>query len=85
MLPVGDRTERHGTAVGVLAAGAGARAAAHPGGGGSVSDHRHAHAAGQSWEAAPRRWRAADATSIAHDFMGPYREPLTLKVKTHFA
>ena len=24
-------------------------------------------------------------TSIAHDFMGPYREPLTLKVKTHFA
>ena len=24
-------------------------------------------------------------TFIAHDFMGPYREPLTLKVKTHFA
>ena len=24
-------------------------------------------------------------TSVAHDFMGPYREPLTLKVKTHFA
>jgi glycine/D-amino acid oxidase-like deaminating enzyme len=24
-------------------------------------------------------------TSIDHDFMGPYREPLTLKVKTHFA
>jgi len=27
------------------------------------------------------RWE----TDIAHDFMGPYREPLTLKVKTHFA
>ena len=24
-------------------------------------------------------------TSVAHDFMGPGREPLTLKVKTHFA
>ena len=24
-------------------------------------------------------------TNVAHDFMGPYREPLTLKVKTHFA
>jgi glycine/D-amino acid oxidase-like deaminating enzyme len=24
-------------------------------------------------------------TAMAHDFMGPYREPLTLKVKTHFA
>lgn len=24
-------------------------------------------------------------TAVAHDFMGPYREPLTLKVKTHFA
>ena len=24
-------------------------------------------------------------TSVPHDFMGPYREPLTLKVKTHFA
>ena len=24
-------------------------------------------------------------TSVAHDFIGPYREPLTLKVKTHFA
>jgi len=24
-------------------------------------------------------------TQVAHDFMGPYREPLSLKVKTHFA
>jgi len=24
-------------------------------------------------------------TGVAHDFMGPYREPLSLKVKTHFA
>ena len=24
-------------------------------------------------------------TSVPHDFMAPYREPLTLKVKTHFA
>ena len=25
------------------------------------------------------------ATTVPHDFMGPYREPLTLKTKTHFA
>ena len=24
-------------------------------------------------------------TDVPHDFMGPYREKLTLKVKTHFA
>ena len=24
-------------------------------------------------------------TSVPHDFMGPYRAPLTLKAKTHFA
>ena len=24
-------------------------------------------------------------TGVPHDFMGPYREPLSLKVKTHFA
>lgn len=24
-------------------------------------------------------------TNVPHDFMGPYREPLSLKTKTHFA